>query len=298
MEKKRNRFSRFKKVITYSVLVLVAFYSAWPILAVTMLEGFGIDLSPLFSGKGTRFVGGVPSYSGGFHPTLIHYEDALKFTGFFRLMENTFAIAFTAIAIALAAGVVVAYMLARVPIRGKGVIAYMLLALRAVSPFVVVVPLYIVYNQAGLWDTYVGVGIAEDLVALSVVVWMIRGFFSDIPKEIYEAAEASGATEGQIFRKIALRMVLPGIFVTALFAFILIWNEFIISVILTGPSAKSVAVGIWTGLGENTATFKVISWDDLNAAGFLAWVPAIAVMVAIRRYLAKGYSLGTASTGV
>jgi ABC-type glycerol-3-phosphate transport system permease component len=85
------------------------------------------------------------------------------------------------------------------------------------------------------------------------------------------------------------------IVVTALFAFVLIWNEFVISDVLTGPVTKTVAVGVWSGLGETTS-FGQVSFDDLNAAGFLAWVPAIIVMLSIRRYLAKGYSLGTAST--
>jgi multiple sugar transport system permease protein len=91
-------------------------------------------------------------------------------------------------------------------------------------------------------------------------------------------------------------MVIPGMAVTALFAFVLVWNEFAISYILTGPVTKTVPVGVWTGLGETTASFRVINFDDLNAGGFLAWLPAIAVMLAIRRYLAKGYSLGTASS--
>ena len=95
-----------------------------------------------------------------------------------------------------------------------------------------------------------------------------------------------------------MRMVIPGIVVTALFGFVLIWNEFVLSGILTGAATKTVAVGVWTGLGESTQFFKVIRFDDLNAAGFLAWIPAIAVMLAIRRYLAKGFSLGTASADV
>ncbi len=171
----------------------------------------------------------------------------------------------------------------------------MLLALRAVSPFAVIVPLYIVYTRNDLWDTYVGVALAEELVILSIVVWMLRGFFTDIPKEVYDAAAVFGASEWQIFRRVALRMVIPGIVVTALFGFVLIWNEFVISYILTGPTAKTVAVGVWTGLGEQTSSHFSVNWDDLNAAGFLAWVPAIAVVLAIRKYLARGYSLGTAS---
>jgi ABC-type maltose transport system permease subunit len=62
--------------------------------------------------------------------------------------------------------------------------------------------------------------------------------------------------------------------------------------------AKTVAVGVWTGLGENTQTFKVIRFDDLTAAGTLSWIPAIIVMLLIRRYLAKGFSLGTASKDI
>ncbi len=287
-----------RRVLAYGSLAFATLYSAWPV-AIMALEGFDMDLSPIFSGKGVRLIDGfIPSYSGGINPTLIHYLDALTFGAFPRVMENTLAISAISIAIALFAGVTVAYSLARVNIRGKTVISYMLLALRAVSPFVVVVPLYVFFNQVGLWDTFLGTAVADQLLILSVVVWMLRGFFSDIPKEVYDAAAISGAAEWQIFRRVALRMVVPGIIVTALFAFVLVWNEFVVSEILTGPSAKTVAVGVWTGLGENMQAFKVIKFDDLSAAGFLSWLPAIAVMLTIRRYLAKGFSLGTARTDI
>ena len=82
-------------------------------------------------------------------------------------------------------------------------------------------------------------------------------------------------------------MVIPGIVVTALFAWVLIWNDFVISDIMTGPVAKSVAVGVWSGLGE-FRTLKQVSFDDLNAGGFLAWLPAIAVMLAIRKIPGQG----------
>jgi multiple sugar transport system permease protein len=282
-------------VLTYVLLVLAALYSVWPIFIMS-LEGYGIDLSPLFSGRAVRTIAGVPFFSGGIYPTPIFYKDALVLFGFPRLLSNTATYAAISIVIALAAGIVAGYTLARVPIRGKNVISYMLLALRAVSPFAVVVPLYVVFTHDGLWDTYFGVALAEELVILSVVVWMLRGFFTDIPREIYDAAAVFGATEGQIFRRVALRMVIPGILVTAFFAFVLIWNDFLISNTLTGPVTKSVMVGVWSGLGESFST-RQVSFDDLNAGGFLAFIPAIIVMLAIRRYLAKGYSLGAASSG-
>ena len=284
-----------RKVVLYLAFAVALLYSFWPVM-IMGLEGYDTDISPLFSGQGIRFVGGVPTYSGGIHPTPIHYIDALTLYAFPRLVGNTVLISAISIAVALAAGLGAAYALARVPIRGRGVVSFLLLALRTVSPFVAVVPLYVFYTQNGLWDTYFGVALAEDILILSVVVWMLRGFFADIPREVYEAAAVFGATEWQTFRRVALRMVVPGLVVTCIFAFVLIWNEFIISDILTGGTAKTVAVGVWTGLGESSAAFRTIAFDDLSAGGFLAWLPAIAVMLAIRRYLAKGYSLGTASS--
>jgi multiple sugar transport system permease protein len=287
----RRRLTR--RFLLYVVVNLAALYSFWPLM-VMALEGYSIDLSPFFSGKGIRLVAGVPFYSGGVFPTPIHYLDALTIGEFPRLVENSLFIALISIVISLAVGIPVAYILARVEIKGRRVIAYLLLALRTISPFVVIIPLYITFSRIGLYDTYPGVSLAEDMLILSVVVWMLRGFFSDIPKEVYDAASIFGKTEGQIFRRVILPMVIPGITVTALFALVLVWNEFLIAVTLTGPSTKTVAVGVWTGMTENQVNYRSVNWDDLNAAGTLAFVPAVAVMLAIRKYLARGFSLGTA----
>jgi multiple sugar transport system permease protein len=288
-----GRTSRLRALRVYLPLVIAALYSFWPIM-VMALEGYNIDLAAVIAGKSCRFVGGVQVCITGVYPTPIHYLDALFLNGFPRLLVNTTAIAAVSIAVALAAGVASGYALARVRLFGRGAVAYMLLALRAVSPFIVVVPLYILYTRDGLWDTYIGAGLAEELAVLSVVVWMLRGFFSDIPREIYEAASMFGASEGQIFKRVALRMVVPGLLVTVIFAFVLIWNDFVISDVLTGPASKTVAVGVWSGMGENSLAFQQVSWDDLNAAGFLSWVPAVVLMMTIRKYLAKGYTLGLA----
>lgn len=290
--KPSRRSRRSATGLLYFAATLVGLYSAWPLL-VMALEGYSIDLSPLMTGRGIRLVAGVPFYSGGIAPTPIHYIDALVIGAFPRLVENSLIIALVSIGIALGVGIPVAYILARVDIKGRNVIAYLLLALRTISPFLVIIPLYVTYSQIGLYDTFPGISIAEDMLILSVVVWMVRGFFADIPREVYDAASIFGNTEGQMFRRVILPMVIPGIVVTALFALVLIWNEFLIAVTLTGPSTKTVAVGVWEGMGSQV-NFKSVNWDDLNAAGTLAFVPAVAVMLAIRKYLAKGFSLGTA----
>jgi multiple sugar transport system permease protein len=289
---RKNLYALARRSVVYGALVIAALYSTWPIF-IMALAGYDFSVSSLFLRR-LAFLEVVPSSYPGPGPNPIHYLDALSPNAFPAHLESTMVIAGISIAIALAVGVTAAYALARLPIRGKGAISYALLALIAVFPVGIAAPLYVTFTQNGLRDTYGGVGLAEELAILSVVVWVLRGFFSDIPREIYDAAAALGASEGQIFRRVALRMVAPGIVVTALFAFILIWNELTIADFLTGPVTKTVTVGVWTGWGE--VPRRLVPWDDLNAAGFLSWIPAIVVTLGVRRYLAKCYSLGTASS--
>jgi multiple sugar transport system permease protein len=259
------------------------------------LEGADIDLGPLFSGKGISYVAGVPFYSGGIFPTLALYHDALLVGNFPRLVINSTTIAIVSIGIALGAGIPAGYTLARSKLKGIGALGFLLLALRTVSPFAIILPLYLSYVQVGLYDSVLGMGLAYLVIDVPVVVWMLSGFFSEIPKSIYEAAESCGATERQIFLKIAVPYVLLGIAATAIFAFVLIWNEFLIASLLTSSASKTVSVGVWSGVGEGFGGLKSANWDEINAGGTLSFIPVFAVLLVVRRYLARGFSLATAS---
>jgi len=278
----------------YLGLALVFLFSFWPIL-VMALEGADVDLGPIFSGRGISYVAGVPYYSGGIYPSLANYRDALLLGNFPRLVFNSTSIAVLSIAIALVAGVPAGYTLARSKLRGVGAIGFLLLALRTVSPFAIILPLYLTYVQVGLFDTTLGISLAYLVIDIPVVVWMLSGFFSEIPKSLYEAAESSGANERQIFWKIAVPSVAIGIAATAIFAFVLIWNEFLIASLLTASVTKTVSVGIWSGVGEGFGGLKSANWDEINAGGTLAFIPAYAVLLVVRRYLARGFSLATTS---
>jgi len=288
---------RWRRTLLYVFAILAAFYSFWPVM-VMALEGYNIDIGVIlagFAGKSSIvIVGGVPIRISSIIPTAYYYLQALSIEAYPRLVLNTLIVSALTIAIALAAGIPVAYVLARIDVKGKSFIAYLLLGLRTVSQYMVIIPLYIAYSRFGIYDTYVGVALAEQLLVLTVVVWMLRGFFSDIPRDVYEAATVFGKNEWQVFRRVVLPMVLPGVVVTTMFALVLLWNEFLIADTLTGVATRTVAVGVWEGMSVNQLSFNALAWNSLNAAGFLAYVPAITVMLAIRRYLAKGFSLGMA----
>jgi multiple sugar transport system permease protein len=290
----KPRASVIRRLPVYLGLLLASLFAVWPIV-IMAFEGADIDLGPLFSGKGISYVSGVPYYSGGFFPSWANYHDALLLGNFPRLVFNSTTIALLSIAIALAAGIPAGYALARSKLRGMSALGFLLLALRTVSPFAIVLPLYLAYVQVGLFDTTLGISLAYLVIDVPVVVWMLSGFFSEVPASIYEAAESSGATERQIFWRIAVPYVAVGIAATAIFAFVLIWNEFLMASLLTGASTKTVSVGIWSGVGEGFGGLKSANWDAINAAGALAFVPAFALILVVRQYLAKGFSLATAS---
>lgn len=285
---------RSRRILLYVVAILAAFYSFWPVM-VMALEGYNIDLGVIFAGRALVIsVGGLAVAPKAIIPTAYYYMQALSLEAYPRLVADTLIVATLSIAIALSVGIPVAYILARIDVKGKTIVMYLLLALRTVSQYVVIIPLYIAYSRLGLFDTFTGIALAEQMLILSVVVWMLRGFFADIPRDIYEAATVFGKKEWQVFRRVILPMVIPGVVVTTMFALVLLWNDFLIADTLTGIGTRTVAVGVWEGMSVNQLSFSALVWDSLNAAGTLAYVPAIAVMLLIRKYLAKGFSLGIA----
>jgi multiple sugar transport system permease protein len=287
----------WRRILLYVFAILAAFYSFWPVM-VMALEGYNIDFGVIIAGYAGKssviIIGGVPVRVSSIIPSAYYYLQALTLEAYPRLVANTLVVAAITIAVALAAGIPVAYVLARIDVRGKTLISYILLALRTVSQYMVIIPLYIAYSKFGIYDTYAGVALAEQLLVLTVVVWMLRGFFSDVPRDVYEAATVFGKNEWQVFRRVVFPMVIPGVVVTTMFALVLLWNEFLIADTLTGVATRTVAVGVWEGMSINQLSFNALAWNSLNAAGFLAYIPAITVMLAIRRYLAKGFSLGMA----
>jgi len=273
------------RALLYIAFTVAILYSLFPPIAMAA-DTVGANLAALIA-----IIGGAQVAPHAFYFTPFYYQGALNLAAFPSRALNSLAIAALSTGAALAVGIPVSYILARADIKGKGAISFALLTLRTISPFAVVLPLYILFRKVGLWDTYQGVALAEILLVLTVVVWMVKGFFADIPRQVYDAASVFTTSEGQIFRRVALPLAAGGVAVTAIFGIVLIWNEFLISTILTGPQTKSVAVGIWTGLGQgnNTPAFIV-----LEVAATLAYLPALAVMLAIRKYLAMGFSLATA----
>jgi multiple sugar transport system permease protein len=154
-------------------------------------------------------------------------------------------------------------------------------------PVAAIIPIYIIMKKVRLLDTPWALIIIYLTFNLPFVVWMMKGFFEDIPPAIEESALIDGCSEFAVFRKIALPLVAPGLAATAILIFIFSWNEFLFALILTGTRAVTLPVGI-IGFMKETG----INWGYMTAGGMLALVPVVIFTILVQKHLVKGLTLG------
>ena len=224
-----------------------------------------------------------------FEPTLEHYSDAFRgsFTAFFL---NSVTLATGSTIAALLVGVPAAYGLARFdwPRNWNENIAGWILSTRMLPPIVTIVPLFLMLREARLLNSLVGLTIVYTAFNLPFVVWMMRGFFDEVPREIEEAAMLDGETPVGVLLRIVLPLVKPGLAATAVFCLIVAWNEFLFALILTQTeSAMTLPVGI-----ASRVTQYEIKWGAMSAAGVVAMLPVLIFASVAQRYLVRGLSLG------
>ena len=172
------------------------------------------------------------------------------------------------------------YSFARYKIGGFH-LPFLVLSIRMMPPVAAIIPLFMIMLKLRLIDTHLAIIITHLLVTLPFAVWMMRGFFIEMPVEIEEAATIDGCSKWQIFWRIALPLTAPGIAVTALFCFIFSWNEFVFALVLSRKEVIPITVSLTGGLSRPTA--------DLALASI---IPILIFSVILNKYLVRGLTLG------
>jgi multiple sugar transport system permease protein len=152
---------------------------------------------------------------------------------------------------------------------------------------VVTIPLFLMYRQLGLHDTYLGMILLYTVFNLSFSVWLLKGFIDEIPKEYEEAALVDGYSRLQAFWKIVLPQAMTGIAATTVFCLIFAWNEYAFALMLTSDQARTAPPSIATMLGRGGIEWSAIAAGSL---GFL--IPVVFVTFALRKYLLRGVTFG------
>ncbi|RDI42016.1 MULTISPECIES: carbohydrate ABC transporter permease [Nocardia] len=193
-----------------------------------------------------------------------------------------------AVLVSLAIGIPAAYAAGRWQYRGSNDLMFTMLSFRFAPELMVIVPLFVIYNQIGLFDTKVGMIWVLQLVTMPLVVWILRSYFQDLPEDLEQAALLDGYTRRRAFVMVALPLVRPGIAAAALLAFIFAWNNYVFPLILADSNASTVTVAITKFLGGGGQAY----YNLTAAAAVIAALPPLIVALTIQRYLVRGLSFG------
>lgn len=218
--------------------------------------------------------------------TFANYAELFK-NGFGRYLWNSIVVAIGATFIALVVGIPAAYGLARGQQLHDQIMSYWLLFVRMALPMSFAIPFFLMMRRVGLIDTKLGLILVHVTFDLPFVVWTMRPHFESIPIALEEAAYVDGAHPRDVFLKVILPISTPGIVVTAIFAFLLSWNDFFFAFILTRRLAQTAPVTI-----ANFMSYEGYNWGGICSAGVLVMMPVLVFSLVVRRYLIQGLMSG------
>lgn len=226
------------------------------------------------------------------HVTLENFRDALatdKGNDFLGAIMNSLIISLITTLLAVIVGVFTGYALARLNFRGKGIVTGIILAASMFPGIALVTPLFQLFGDLGWIGTYRAMIIPNISFALPLTVYTLISFLRQLPWELEEAARVDGATRGQAFRKVLLPLAAPGIFTTAIIAFIATWNEFMLARQLSTNATEPVTVAIARFSGPSAFEYP---YAAIMAAGSLVTVPLILMVLVFQRRIVSGLTAG------
>ena len=254
--------------------------------------------------KNAKEIFNVPPNVWTFEPTVRNFEEVFGVSlGFFRQQEvlpgggnfymaprlwDSIVVALGSTALSVTIATLAAYGLSRMAFRGRHAFVGWILSTRMMPPVAVAIPLFFIYKDIGLIDSYLGIILIHAVMNLPLAVLLLKSFFDDIPKDIDESALIDGASRWLIFRRVVLPMAKGGIAATAVLCFIFSWTEFIFVLTLTQTSLKTVPV-----VSSSFVTSTGTAWGNMAALGAAAMIPAFIFILLVQKQLVRGLTLGS-----
>jgi multiple sugar transport system permease protein len=180
------------------------------------------------------------------------------------------------------------YGASRFQFKGKGAFLTFLLVTQMFPSIMLLIPFYKIIQSLGLVNTYLGLILTYISFTIPFCSWMLMGYFQSIPKELDQAAAIDGCGKFRTFFQIILPLALPGVAATAIYSFIVGWNEYMFALVLTSSETmKTVPVGI----GQLVGQYKIM-WNDLMSASLVASIPLIIIFIFFQKYLISSLTAG------
>lgn len=223
--------------------------------------------------------------------TVEHFSNLFLNEGFGQATLNSLQTTLSSLVLSLVIGVCAAYIIARrrFQFRLKKPLTYWILLVRVLPPVAFTIPLYTMFSRMGLLNTKLPVTLACVLINVPLIIWFLISFFQDLPEEIEESARVDGATEMQLFLKIVLSLVAPGIAAVAMLSFMYAWNEYTYTVIFTrSPANYTVPLALSVlNTEDNLTNFGMVA-----AGGVVSVIPITLFVIFAQNYLISGLSSG------
>lgn len=274
----RTKSLRPRKVISTMIILIlegvVLFWVAFPILWMFM-SAFKQE-EGMFS-MPPRWI---------FKPTLFNYVHLVE-RGALLYLKNSLVTSLVTVIVATSFGTLAGYALARGHFKHKKTLAWWMVTTRMAPIVAVLLPLYLILRRLGLLNTLTGLVIGFTTFSLPFAVWLMMGFFQEMPKELEEAAWVDGANKFQGFIYVSLPLVKPGLIATATLCFVFAWNDYLFATVLTSGSTHTLPV-----VTASLQTMRGVLWGQVMSIGTLIFIPVLLVGIAIRRYLVRGLTMG------
>jgi len=290
----RLRRSRLGRVLTkapfYLLILAIAVYALFPFY--WALRSAITPDSQLFSTPIAYF----PR-----HPTWAHFDDALSSTFFRRALLNSTIVAGSVTLLSLTIGSVAAYALGRFRFHGKSFVLYLMLSMTIFPQIAILGALYTMFSGfhivgpidfPKLYDSPWALVFSYLIFTLPFTVWVLTGFMRALPSDLEEAAYVDGATPLQVFWKVLLPLIAPGLVTTGLLAFVAAWNEYLFAVsFIQSPGHYTVPVAITSFTGTSGNAFQ-FPWGTVMAATIVVTLPLIVATLVLQRRILAGLTAG------
>jgi ABC-type glycerol-3-phosphate transport system permease component len=226
-------------------------------------------------------------------PDLVYVPDFSKYlqiwetAGFADAYLNSVAVVLGGVLLTLLVATPAAYALVRFRVRGRRWFRLWLLLAYTTPEFLFVIPMYVLYQQFGLYDTTVGLALVYQVFAIPFAIWLLQAFLGEVPRELADSARVDGASELGTLVRVYLPLAAPGLAATAILVGVNMWNEVTIALSLTFDQAKTVQVAVAGFRG-----YAAIRWQEMGAAAIAAVVPMVVFAGIAQRFIVKGLSFG------
>lgn len=275
-----------QRVLRVMAVIFVVLYLVWTLLPfVIMFVSSFKDLLAAFRLPAVGDWSGIGIFFD-FTPTFKHYETLFQQNNFGRYIMNSLIAAGGSAVISVIFGSLAAYSLSRVDFRGKSDLFFWIISTRMAPVVAVMVPLFAIFRSLDLVGTLPGLILAYTTFNLPFAIWILKGFFDNVPYGIEEAQMVDGATRFQAFTSI-LPLVAPGIGAFIVLCVLFAWNDFLFAAIIGSGGAKTLPVAT-----RELVQPQNIQWGAIMAAGVVTTAPMMLLGLVIRKYLVTGLTMG------